>query len=209
MKVCFVCSMIFMARIENANSPRVLKANTPKLSIQPSATNFKATENYTLKSNRNNNDNKKVKTNGDRPRRATYLRQHCGKFCFLLYRVTNQSTSLPLISPTEFLFTETMSLFRKESNETYRLKCLHCKITTIFQKKNGICFPSSAHYHPSIIQKALLTEENKAPTFVTLLAAKEHVLEDYTPAREVKRMKIFLVSIEKDFRCLSERCQNI
>lgn len=187
----------------------MLKANTPELSIQPLAANLKTTENYTLKSNRNNNDNKKVKTNGDRPRRATYLRQHCGKFCFLLYRVTNQSTSLPLISPTEFLFTETMSLFRKESNETYRLKCLHCKITTIFQKKNGICFPSSAHYHPSIIQKALLTEENKAPTFVTLLAAKEHVLEDYTPAREVKRMKIFLVSIEKDFRCLSERCQNI
>ena len=65
-----------MARIENANSPRVLKANTPKLSIQPSATNFKATENYTLKSNKNNNDNKKVKFNGDRPRRATYLRKH-------------------------------------------------------------------------------------------------------------------------------------
>ena len=129
-------TMIFMARIENANSPRVLKANTPKLSIQPSATNFKATENYTLKSNKNNNDNKKVKFNGDRPRRATYPRKHCGKFCFLLYRVTlNQNASLPLISPTEFLFTETMSLFRKESNDTYRLKCLHCKITTIFQQK--------------------------------------------------------------------------
>ena len=44
---------------------------------------------------------------------------------------------------------------------------------------------------------------------MTLLAAKEHVLEDYTPVREVKRIKNFLVSIEKDFRCLSERCQNI
>ena len=104
-----------------------------------------------------------------------------------------------------------MSLFRKESNETYRLKCLHCKKTTIFKKKkkSGICVPSCAHYHSSIIQKALLTEKNKAPTFVTLLAAKEHVLEDYTPVREVKRIKNFLVSIEKDFRCLSERCQNI
>ena len=37
-------------------------------------------------------------------------------------------------------------------------------------------------------------------TFMTLLAAKEHVLEDYTPVREVKRIKNFLVSIEKDFR---------
>ena len=55
----------------------------------------------------------------------------------------------------------------------------------------------------------MLTEENKAPTFMTLLAAKEHVLEDYTPVREVKRIKNFLVSIEKDFRCFSERCQNI
>ena len=128
-------TVIFMARLEKANSPRVLKANIPKLSIKPSATNFKATENYTLKSNKNNNDNKKVKSNGERPRRATYLRKHCGKFCFLLYRVTNENASLPLISPTEFLYTETMSLFRKESNETYRLKCLHCKITTIFQKR--------------------------------------------------------------------------
>ena len=42
---------------------------------------------------------------------------------------------------------------------------------------------------------------------MTLLAAKEHVLEDYTPAREIKRMENFLVSIEKDFGC--ERCQNI
>ena len=124
-------TVIFMARIEKANSPRVFKANTP---IQPSATNFKAIENYTLKSNKNSNDNKKVKSNRDRPRRATYLRKHCGKFCFLLYRVTNQNASLPLISPTDVLYTETMSLFRKESNEMYRLKCLHCKITTIFQK---------------------------------------------------------------------------
>lgn len=188
-------TVIFMARIEKANSPRVLKPNTPKLSIQPSGKNFKATENYTLKSNKNNNDNKKVKSNGDRPRRATYLRKHCGKFCFLLYWVTlNQNASLPLISPTEFLYTKTVSLFRKESNG---LKCLHCKKTTIFQKKNGICIPSCAHYHSSIIQKALLTEENKVPTFVTLLAAKEHVLEDYTPVREVKRIKNFLVSIDR------------
>ena len=129
-------TVIYMARIEKANSPRSLKANTPKISIhQPSATNFKAIENYTLKSNKNSNDNKKVKSNRDRPRRATYLRKHCGKFCFLLYRVTNQNASLPLISPTDFLYTETMSLFRKESNEMYRLKCLHCKITTIFQKR--------------------------------------------------------------------------
>ena len=97
-------TVIFMTRIEKANSLRVLKANTPKISIQPSATNFKATENYTLKSNKNNNDNKKVKSNGERPRRATYLRKHCGKFCFLLYRVTNKNASLPLISPTEFLY---------------------------------------------------------------------------------------------------------
>ena len=129
-------TVIYMARIEKANSPRSLKANTPKISIhQPSATNFKAIENYTLKSNKNSNDKKKVKSNRDRPRRATYLRKHCGKFCFLLYRVTNQNASLPLISPTEFLYTETMSLFMKESNETDRLKCLHCKITTIFQKR--------------------------------------------------------------------------
>lgn len=128
-------TVIFMARIEKANSPRVLKANTLKISIQPSATNFKAIENYTLKSNKNSNDKKKVKSNRDRPKRATYLRKHCGKFCFLLYRVTNQNASLPLISPTDFLYTETMSLFRKESNEMYRLKCLHCKITTIFQKR--------------------------------------------------------------------------
>ena len=44
---------------------------------------------------------------------------------------------------------------------------------------------------------------------MTLFAAKEYVLEDYTPVREVKRIKNFLVSIEKDLRCLSERCQNI
>ena len=44
---------------------------------------------------------------------------------------------------------------------------------------------------------------------MTLLAAKEHVLEDYTLVREGKRIRNFLVSIEKDFRCLSERCQNI
>lgn len=106
-----------------------------KISIQPSATNLKTTKNYTLKSNKNNDDDKKVKSNGDRPKRATYLRKHCGKFCFLLYRVTNQNAWLPLISPTEFLYPETMSLFRKESNETYRLKCLHCEITTIFQKR--------------------------------------------------------------------------
>ena len=35
---------------------------------------------------------------------------------------------------------------------------------------------------------------------MTLLAAKKHVLEHYTPVREVKRIKNFLVSIEKDFR---------
>ena len=35
---------------------------------------------------------------------------------------------------------------------------------------------------------------------MTLLAAKKHVLEDYTPVQEVKRIKFFLVSIEKDFR---------
>ena len=129
-------TLIFMARIEKANSPRVLKTNNPNLSIQPSAANLKTTENYILKSSK---DNKKVKLSGDRPRRATYLRKHCGQFHLLLYRVTSQDASLPLISPTELLYTETMSLFRKESNETYRLKCLHCKITTIFQKKNGIC----------------------------------------------------------------------
>ena len=40
-------TLIFMARIEKANSPCVLKANTLKLS--PSAANLKTTENYTLK----------------------------------------------------------------------------------------------------------------------------------------------------------------
>lgn len=56
------------------------------------------------------------------------------------------------------------------------------------------------HHAPTItrrsFRKDLLTEENKAPTFMTFLAAKEHVLEDYT----LVRIKNFLVSIEKDFR---------
>jgi len=43
----------FHGQNRKANSPRVLKANTPKLSIQPSAGNLKTTENYTSKTERN------------------------------------------------------------------------------------------------------------------------------------------------------------